>query len=65
MRNLTARQLGIVNYLRVSGETSVQALASAVNAPQATVRRNIQVLRKNGYNIQSTEQGTGWTYRLA
>ena len=51
---MTTRQRTILHTLEERGLSTTFSLAMAVDAPKATVRRNIQRLRQLGYNIQYT-----------
>lgn len=52
MATLNERQRTIVGILR-DGSATTQTMAQTLDAPEASVRRNIQELRREGYHISS------------
>lgn len=46
------------------GPQMCDALARECDCPDASIRRNIQELRKMGYRIAATSYPTGWEFRL-
>lgn len=53
----------IVELLSVRPMMS-EAIARELDCPEASVRRNVQELRKRGYRITAMEYPTGWEFRL-
>jgi biotin operon repressor len=51
----------ILAHLQKYGEANTSFLANLVDAPEASVRRTIQTLRREGYNISFND---GYGYRL-
>lgn len=60
---MSHRQATILRELQ-SGAASAYTLAGIVNAPDASVRRDIQALRRAGWNINDARDNNG-LYRLA
>lgn len=60
--SLSTRQTTILNNLQ-SGPYTAYSLANLVNAPEASVRRDIQALRAAGHNIADARDNQG-LYRL-
>lgn len=58
----TRRTDRIVEILR-SGPASAWSIATVLNAPQASVRRDVQTLRRIGYRIDDARDYDG-LYRL-
>ena len=55
---MSERQLRILTLLRRDIKVSTSTLAAEVDAPEASVRRDIQVLRRQGYSIgYATDDG--------
>lgn len=59
---MSSRQTTILHQLQ-SGAASAQTLAAVVYAPVASVRRDIQALRRLGWNINDARDNNG-AYRL-
>lgn len=60
---MSNRQSAILTLLQ-NGPSTGYSLADAINAPDASVRRDIQALRRAGYNINDARDNNG-LYRLA
>ena len=58
---MSHRQERILYYLG-QGDQTVHTLASILDAPEASIRRDVQVLRRNGHNIAFALNGE---YRYA
>jgi len=50
--------------LLTTGPKMGEALARELDCPEASIRRNVQELRKQGYRINAVSYPTGWEYRL-
>ncbi len=59
---MSRRQAVILGHLQ-SGPYSVYTLADILGAPDASVRRDIQALRRLGHNINDARDNNG-LYRL-
>lgn len=59
---MNARQTTILRTLQ-SGPATAYTLAGIIDAPTASVRRDIQVLRSMGHNINDARDNNG-LYRL-
>lgn len=60
---LTRTASGVLAHLRYS-EQSAHALGKLLDVPPASIRRAIQELRANGYNVAFAD-GKGGPYKLA
>jgi biotin operon repressor len=60
---MNSRSRMIIESLQ-TGPKMCDALARVCNCPDASIRRNIQELRKIGYRIAATSYQTGWEFRL-
>lgn len=61
--SLSQRQARVVSRLSM-GEESAANLARILDCPEASVRRDIQALRRAGYNVSFADQ-TEQLYRIA
>lgn len=61
--SISTRQSSILNILQ-TGPATVYTLGNSIGAPYASVRRDIQSLRRAGYNINDARDNNG-LYRLA
>ena len=58
---MNARQNQILKLLERDREISASWLSFEVGAPEASIRRDIQVLRRNGHNVAF---GLNGSYRI-
>jgi len=58
-----SRNQRILELLTIGPQMS-EALARALDCPEASIRRNVQELRKQGHRINAVSYPTGWEYRL-
>ena len=60
---MTTREQTIIDLLR-QGEQSIWSLASRLDCPEASIRRIVGKLKRDGYHICDAKQGEG-AYRMA
>lgn len=63
IREIHAERMKIILRLLRSGEQALYTLAREIDAPEATVRRLIQELRYDGYNIAFAARNGNYVMR--